>query len=166
MAQIPGPPCRAAGAEFWKAGNRRVEYYQDQHGHAVELWCARGVFSAHYDLRVDRADPADRHGAAAGQSADVRHHSMTVAGCLFNYGKNIGPDIYRDASGAYSKVDWTSRDPSRREEYRFSYDFSTGMVTITLTTPCSAPVSKVVAPQESYEKLTDVLPDPPAGSCD
>lgn len=157
--------CRAAGVAVWKAGDKRMEYYTDGHGHDVEVWCASGVFTAHYDLRID-SDPMDAHGIAAGKPSDAVGQSLVIAGCFFNYGKNVGPDIHHDPSGAYSKVEWTnSGPPDRPETYHFSYDFRTRMVTITVTAPCGLSATKVVAPQVNFQKLAALLPDPPAGSC-
>jgi hypothetical protein len=148
--------CHSAGLAFGKVGRERVEHFDDQHGHDVELWCVRGVFSAHYDLRIgwnDRAAPG-------------AHRSMTIAGCFFNHGHNIGPELFADATGAYSKVEWINvSPPSENVTYRFSYDYASGMVTITMSDPCHQPISKVVAPQETFEQLDKMLPGPPSGSC-
>jgi hypothetical protein len=148
--------CHSAGLMLDKVGRELVEHFDDRHGRDIELWCVRGIFTAHFDLRIgwnDRAIPGG-------------HRSMTIAGCFFNHGNNIGPDLSFDASGAYSKVEWTNEaPPSENVTYRFSYDYGTGMVTITATTPCHAPISKVVTPQENFDQLHDLLPEPPAGAC-
>jgi hypothetical protein len=155
---VPGTTmhCRSAGLAFGKVGRERIEHFDDQHGHDVELWCVRGVLNAHYDLRIGWNDP----------SAPGVHRSMTIAGCFFNHGHNAGPDLTWDAGGAYSKVEWTNESPPPENvSYRFSYDYASGMVTITASTPCHAPVSKLVAPQEYFEQLDRLLPKPPGGAC-
>ena len=169
---IPGPPCRSAGIAFWRGGDRPVEEFDDGHGNRIELWCSNGVFNAHYDLRVSQAAPRSPQPASgstqvvpAGYAANTFSHAMTVAGCFFNLGKNTGPDISRDPSGRFTKVDWTTRSPDHARQYHFRYDFSTRLVAITTTTPCAPPVSKVVPPQESYEALEAQLPEPASGSC-
>jgi hypothetical protein len=149
VAEVSTFHCRSAGLTLGKIGRERVEHFEDRHGHDIELWCVRGIFTAHYDLRVGSND-----------------RSMTIAGCFFNHGTNTGPDISFDANGAFSKVEWTNEaPPSESVTYRFRYDYGTRMVAITAITPCHPPVSKVVAPQENFERLADLLPDPPEGSC-
>ena len=170
--EIPGPPCRSAGIAFWQAGDRPLETFDDGHGNRIELWCSNGVFNAHYDLRVSQAAPPSPQPASeetqivpAGYTPVTFSHAMTVAGCFFNFGKNTGPDVSRSPSGSFTKVDWTTRSPDHDLEYHFRYDFSTRLVAITVTTPCTPPVTKVVAPQESYEALETQLPEPSSRSC-
>jgi hypothetical protein len=147
--------CRGAILGAGKPGEERLEYFGDGHGHEVELWCVRGIFSAHFDLRIGWIE----------QPSGVRR-TRTIAGCFFDDGRNSGPDMVRDTNGAYSRVEWINRSPpSKQTTYRFSYDYSADKVSITVETPCHAPISKIVAPQENIDRLEALLPDPPRGAC-
>ncbi len=146
--------CKGAILGAGRPGEERLEYFGDAHGHDVELWCVRGIFAAHFDLRIGWDEPGGVH------------RTRTIAGCFFNDGRNTGPDLSRDASGAFSRVEWTNRSPpSRQVAYRFSYDYGSDKVTITVDTPCHAPISKIVTTQENIDRLEALLPDPPDGGC-
>ena len=147
--------CRGAILDFSKPGQERLEYFDDGHGHAVELWCVKGIFAAHFDLRIGWTE----------QPSGIRR-TRTIAGCFFDDGRNSGPDMVRDASGAYSRVEWINRSPpAKQAAYRFTYDNHADKVTITVETPCHAPITKIVAPQENIDRLEALLPDPPSGAC-
>ena len=147
--------CRGAILGAGKPGEERLEYFDDRHGHQVELWCIKGIFAAHFDLRIGWTE----------QMSGV-HRSRTIAGCFFDDGRNSGPDMVRDADGAYTRVEWINRSPpSKQTTYRFSYDYSADMVSIAVETPCHAPISKIVAPQDNIDRLEALLPEPPAGAC-
>lgn len=153
--------CHSAGLALGAVGSERLQHYDDGHGHEIELWCVKGVFNAHYDLRIGWNERTPAPDGTVG----VVHRFRTIAGCFFNHGHNTGPDISSDAGGAFSQVVWTNESPSEGVTYRFSYDYAVGRVTVTVATPCHAPVSKVVDPQDSFGQLDDLLPDPPGGAC-
>lgn len=141
--------CRFAGPAFWEIGTELRRHYEDGHGHHVGLWCERNVFGAHWDLRIDGDEPPEAR------------RSMTIGGCFFNEGESNGPIIQVGEGHQYAKIEWTNQDPSNEhEKYTFAYDYSTGLVTITATIPGSPPATAVVHPQESWDKLKELLPDP------
>lgn len=148
--------CRSAGLSFGDVGRTILQHYDDGHGHQVELWCVKGVFNAHYDLRIVEADRLVPGG----------RRSKTIAGCFFNYGTNRGPDLSYDGTGAFSAISWSNEaPPPERVAYRFNYEYRTGMVTISAETPCHPPSIVRVAPQDSFEKMEDLLPPAPSGVC-
>lgn len=147
--QLATLSCRFAGPAFWEIGSELRRHYEDGHGHHVELWCERNVFGAHWDLRIDGGEPPEAH------------RSMTIGGCFFNQGESNGPIIQEGAGRQYTKIEWTNQDPgNEHEKYSFAYDYSTGLVTITATVPGFPPATTVVHPQETWEKMKDLLPDP------
>jgi hypothetical protein len=155
--QVSQTHCRSAALKFGAVGSELIERFDDGHGHDVELWCVRTVFTAHFDLRIgwDEQTPSG-----------LIHRSATIAGCFFNHGRNSGPDLVRDNQGAWSKVEWTNiGPPDDNATYRFSYDYHSGMVTVTAATACHGPVTRLLEPQANFERLNDLLPDPPEGAC-
>jgi hypothetical protein len=155
--------CKGSILGFEKRGDERLVSYQDDHGHIIEVWCTRRIFDSQFDLRISKEPPAhddDGHGdpVAPGRLA-------TVGGCFFDDGDNQGPIIVYDQVGAYAKVEWINMDPYHRRTYRFSYDFSTELITITATVEGCPPASKVLAPQSSYRKLEALLPHPQSAAC-
>ncbi len=146
--------CEGAILDFGPSGARMLEHFEDGHGHDVELWCVRDLFQAHFDLRIGWHDPAN-----------IRRQA-SIAGCFFNDGRNDGPNFSRDPTGAFTAVEWINRSPpSRNVAYRFRYDYATARVTVTVETPCHPPVAKTIPPQPDIDRLEDMLPDPPSGSC-
>jgi hypothetical protein len=147
--QLSALPCSLAAPAFWETGSQLRRSYGDGQGHHVELWCDRNLFSSHWDLRIDGGEPPE-----------VRR-SMTIGGCFFNEGESNGPIIYEGERHQYARIEWTNQDPANEhEKYKFVYDYSTGLVTITATEPGAPPAMAMVHPQESWEKLKDLLPDP------
>ena len=154
-ADIARFQCRGAILGAGKPGEERLEYFDDRHGPDVELWCVRGVFAAHFDLRIGWTD----------QSSGV-HRSRTIAGCFFDDGRNSGPNMTSDDAGTYARVEWINRSPpSKNTTYRFSYDYRVDKVTITVESACHAPISKIVAPQDNIDRLEALLPEPPRDAC-
>jgi hypothetical protein len=155
--------CSAAIRTLSHSGSRLVELDQDGHGHAIELWCTNGIVTSQWDLRVGQSKRSDTRQAAV---APPPRSALTIGGCFFDNGTNTGPAIRRDPDGAFATVVWINRSAfGEPRTYRFSYDFHTGLVTITLTTSCGQQVSKVVPPQASYAKMAALLPDPPRPAC-
>ena len=141
-------------------GNELRQYYRDNRGHDIELWCDRGTFNAHWDLRVGGDELVDKYGVVPAELLPTVHRSATIGGCFFNDGESFGPVIYEGPDHQYSKVRWTNQDPANQhEKYEFNYDYSSDLITVVATTPGSPPVTAVVRPQESWEKLRELLPD-------
>lgn len=164
-APSPDRRCSSAILTLGKPGDRQVERDQDGHGHAIELWCTSGILTSQWDLRVGPSKAGDGLQNGAGPDPPAQE-ALTIGGCFFDNGANVGPRIYRDPGGAFARVEWTNRSAfGAARTYRFSYDFHTKLVTITLTTPCGATVSKVVSPQASYAKMAALLPEPPSTAC-
>ena len=152
-------PCTPVAVAFWRRGSELRQYYSDNHGHDVELWCHRGIFNAHWDLRVGGDQLADNYGVVPAELLPTIHRSVTIGGCFFDNGESFGPIIYEGPDHQYIKVGWTNWDPANEhEKYEFAYDYGTGLVTVVATTPGSPPVMTVVRPQESWEQLQDLLP--------
>lgn len=164
---IPGTAdCDNAGLKFWKLGGERLEYYEDAWGRDVEVWCIRGVFNAHFDIRISWTVREDTGGIADGRPPNYYKVVKTVGGCYFDNGNNGGPDIVTGADKTFSTVGWTNIDPASKKEYKFSYDWLTGKLTITTTKPGGGPPNvQVVDPPNSYEDLAKLLPDPEIRSC-
>ena len=157
--QQAAAPCSPAGAAFWKQGQELRQYHTDHRGHDVELWCDRGVFNAHWDLRIGWDEFENAPGAVA--AARPVHRSRTIAGCFVDWGESVGPDIAEGPDRQYSHIRWTNQDPANdHKKYEFSYDYATGNVTITTTIPGSPPATAVVRPQDNWEQLDALLPNP------
>jgi len=149
--------CTLVPATFLKQATELRDYRTDSHGHSVELWCDRDMFSAHWDLRVGWDEPAD----ANGNRPPTVHRTATIAGCFFFNGDNTGPTIYQDPDHVFTKVQWTNKDPANdHKKHEFTYDYGSGDLTIVTTVPDTPPVTTVVRPQPSWEKLRELLPDP------
>ena len=155
-AQSAPPPntrteCNHAGLALAEIGATRQHVYTDGHGHTVELWCIRRVFTSNYDLRFIQN----------GQSA-------TIAGCYFNQAQNTGPTLHLAPSGAYTSVEWLNASlTAHGTSHRFTYEIATNQITITTTATCRPPITTVVTPQDNFEKLERLLPPntdcPPGG---
>lgn len=158
--QMPTMPCKSAILTLGPVGDQRLAHYADGHGHRIDLWCTRRVFISRYDLRI-----ATTNGTSAAEDSASPVPALTVGGCFFAEGDNQGPFIFRKPDGAFAKVEWINKDPSHRNQYKFSYDFGTRLVTITATTNGCAPLTKIVSPQPSFKKMLDALPDLPGGAC-
>ena len=158
-AQVTLPVCGYAGLMVRDWGAERVRSYVDPAGRSVEVWCIRSLFTAHYVVRIGWND-REHAGAAAGQPTAVVRQVRTMAGCYFTHGDNEGPDISEDSAHAFTKVTWTNQDAhNRATAFRFSYDWTTGKLTITATAPGLAPVVRIVDPPDTYEALHKLLPD-------
>lgn len=163
--QIPAD-CGNARWKLWKLGGERLEYYEDAWGRDVEVWCIRGVLNAHFDIRISWTVREDDRGIADGRPPNYYKVVKTVGGCYFNRGDNGGPDIVKGADKTFRTVEWTNIDPASKKVYKFSYDWSTGKLTITTTKPGGGPPNvQVVDPPESYEDLAKLLPDPVIRNC-
>jgi hypothetical protein len=155
QADVSTFQCEGAILDFGHSGARMLEHFEDGHGHDVELWCVRGVFQAHFDLRFGWHDPANG-----------TRRQMSIAGCFFNDGRNDGPNFSRDPAGAYTAVEWTNQSPpAKNVAYRFHYDVATARITVTVETPCRPPIARVIPPQPDNDSLEDLLPDPPSAAC-
>ncbi|HUN41939.1 MAG TPA: hypothetical protein VMU81_16765 [Acetobacteraceae bacterium] len=155
--------CQGAILGFRKLGNQRLASYQDGHGHRIEIWCTRRIFDSQFDLRI--ALEQSSHDSDGPHDPPAPERLATVGGCFFDNGENDGPIIVRGPSGAYARVDWITETPSHRRKYHFSYDFTTKLLTVTAMVQGCAPVSKIVAPQASYQKLAALLPHPETQAC-
>lgn len=160
------PNCSSAILALGQPGDRPIDQFRDGHGHVIELWCTSGVFTSQWDLRLASTGRTDAPHTAAAGALNAPDRGLTIGGCFFDNGTNTGPAIARDPDGAFARVAWTNRSAfGEPRTYRFSYDFHTGRVTITLTSACGAPVVKVVAPQQSYAKMDALLPHPSGSAC-
>lgn len=154
--------CNGSILRFEKLGDHQLVSYQDKFGHHIELWCTRRIFDSQFDLRVAMAPaPRDNHDSRDPPSERL----ATIGGCFFDNGVNEGPTIFTDATGAYTKVEWITEDPSHWRKYRFSYDFITKLITVTSTVQGCAPVTKLLAPQASFKRLAALLPHPEKQAC-
>lgn len=148
------PNCTFAGLGVGNWGAERLASYVDAAGRGVEVWCLRGMFSAHYDLRVTWNEPDGAHGAMV-------RRVKSVAGCYFVKGENTGPDIAEDPAGVFTRVTWTNANPrDKGAGYAFSFDWTTGKLTITATASGKAPAVRVVDPPDDYDALDRLLPEP------
>ncbi len=143
-----GPPpnthteCNHAGLALSEIGATRQHVYTDGHGHTVELWCIRRVFTANYDLRFIR-----------------NNQSATIAGCYFNKAQNLGPTLHLAPSGAYTSVEWLNQSlTSTGTSHHFAYNIATNQITVTTTATCRPPVITVLPPHADFEKLERLLP--------
>ncbi len=146
-------PCESVLPAVWDQGAELRQYHTDHHGRDVEVWCYRGVFRSHWDVRVGWDELEQQRSV---------HHTATIGGCFFDNGQSVGPWILEDADHRYTRIEWTNQDPANEhKKYRFSYDFSTGKETITGIIPGSPPITKVVAAQPTWDQLKAQLPFPP-----
>jgi hypothetical protein len=146
-------PCENVLVAVWAQGTELRQYYTDHHGRDIEVWCYRGVFRSHWDVRV---------GWDEQQGARPVHHSATIGGCFFDNGQSVGPYIAETADDRYAKVAWTNEDPANEhKKYRFDYDFGTGQLTITGTIPGAPATTKTVAAPPGWDQLKAQLPFPP-----
>lgn len=149
-AQSAPPPntrteCNHAGLALSEIGETRQHTYTDGHGHTVELWCIRRIFTSNYDLRFIR-----------------NGHSATIAGCYFNKAQNLGPTLHLAPSGAYTRVEWLNQSlTARGTSHHFAYEIATNQITITTTATCRPPITTVLPPQADFEKLERLLPPSP-----
>jgi hypothetical protein len=151
--EVAALPCHNVQAAVWEQGIELRQYFTDHHGHDVEVWCYRGVFRAHWDVRV---------GWDASHAQGPVHHSATIGGCFFENGQSAGPFIKQDANHEFTTVEWTNQDPAHaHKKYNFSYDFGTGKLAVTATAPGMPPVTKIIAAQATWDDLENALPMPP-----
>ena len=151
--QVAALPCHNVQAAVWEQGTELRQYFSDHHGHNVEVWCYRGMFRAHWDVRVGWDEP---------QGQRPVHHSATIGGCFFEDGQSVGPFIEQGVDHEFTRVEWTNQDPAHEHKrYKFSYDFGSGMLTITAAAPGAPPVTKIVAAQATWDDLKKALPIPP-----
>ncbi|MCX7378725.1 MAG: hypothetical protein NTY94_18490 [Alphaproteobacteria bacterium] len=154
-AQSPPPgtrtECNSAGLAVGAIGETRLQTYSDGQGRTVELWCIRGMFDSHFDLRM------------------VEHgQSVTIAGCYFAQARNIGPTLHLAPSGAYTRVEWINESlTAAGTSYRFTYDVTARQVTVTASAACRPPATITLPPQPDFRHLERLLPPaedcPPAG---
>jgi hypothetical protein len=118
------------------------------------------MFSAHYDIRIGWNERGGSGEAATAQPPAVIRRVKTVAGCYFIKGDNEGPVILEDSAHAFTKVTWTNLNQKRKDTgYVFSFDWSTGKLTITATAAGRAPAVRIVDPPDDFEELRRLLPD-------
>ena len=152
--EVAALPCHNVQAAVWEQGTELRQYFTDHHGHDVEVWCYRGVFRAHWDVRVGWEERNVQQAAV--------HHSATIGGCFFEDGQSTGPFIEQGANHEFTKIEWTNQDPAHaHKKYRFSYDFGTRQLTITAAAPGTPPVTKIIAAQATWDDLEKALPLPP-----
>ena len=151
--EVAALPCHNVQAAVWEQGTELRQYFDDHQGHNVEVWCYRGVFRAHWDVRV---------GWDEAQGQRPVHHVATIGGCFFEDGQSVGPSIAEGANHAFTRVEWTNQDPAHaHKKYKFSYEFGTSKLTITAVAPGAPPVTKIVAAPASWDDLKAALPIPP-----
>ena len=122
-AQVTFPACRYAGLMVRDWGAERVRSYVDPAGRSVDVWCERGLVTAHYVIRIGWNERADAGGVAASGAPVVVRRVKTIAGCYFTLGDNEGPEISEDSAHAFTKVTWTNMDANNRATaFRFSFD--------------------------------------------
>lgn len=167
---VSGEACEKT---FWKVwqGDYRMEYYVDEFGNDVEVWCRRGFPRyQHYEVKISYLSEGVPEAAIAPFDPErkvVQEQHRTTGGCFFDSGENGGPDIYQTPGSPkkkFSRVTWTNTDPKTKKEYKFTYDWSSKILTIT-TTNGSQVTTKNVAPPESWEDLQKLLPDPAINGC-
>jgi hypothetical protein len=166
-AQSLGLPCETSLFD----GDTRMEYYEDESGNDVEVWCIRGYvrWSQHYELRISyhtKESGGDIAPFDPGRKV-VDEHIRTAGGCYLDNGENQGPDIFETPGSPkkkFSHVTWTNTDPATKKEHKFTYNWATNKLTIT-TTDGTKVSTQTVDPPASYEDLQKLLPDPEIHTC-
>lgn len=170
-AQSLGLACESA----WFDGDTRMEYYEDEFGNDVEVWCIRGWFklSQHYEVRISfkgRESVPEAPIAPFDPDRKVvpQPTIRTAGGCFFDYGENAGPDIFETPGSPkkkFSRVTWTNTDPKTHKEHKFTYDWATNTLTITTTNGTQVTSKSVAPPPATWDDLQKLLPDPAIHAC-